>query len=74
MGGSGHRQYRGLGERNGERYLHFLRQGAVPVFLLVDKRSDKQVISADIYALAESEPYPNPLPRRSCGIPTLPKS
>ena len=42
--------------------LAFPEKGAVPVFLLVDKSSDKQVISADIYALAESEPYPNPLP------------
>ena len=52
-------------EGRGEKWgalLAFPEQGAVPVFLLVDKRSDKQVISADIYALAESEAYPNPLP------------
>ena len=52
-------------EGRGEKWgglLAFPEKGAVPVFLLVDKSSDKQVISADIYALAESEPYPNPLP------------
>lgn len=43
--------------------LAFPEKGAVPVFLLEDNRSGQQVISADIYALAESEPYPNPLPK-----------
>ena len=37
-------------------------KGAVPVFLLEDKRTGEQIITADPYALAETEPYPNPLP------------
>ena len=37
-------------------------KGTVPVFLLEDKRSGKQIITTDLYALAESEPFPNPLP------------
>ncbi|VGO18345.1 hypothetical protein [Pontiella sulfatireligans] len=37
-------------------------EGTVPVFLLKDKRTVKQIISTDIYAMTESEPYPNPLP------------
>lgn len=36
--------------------------GTVPVFLLEDKRTGKQLITTDIYALAETEPYSNPLP------------
>ena len=43
--------------------LAFPEEGAVPVFLLRDKRNGQQLVSADIYALAESEPYPNPLPK-----------
>ena len=53
-------------EGKGEKWgglLAFPEKGSVPVFLLVDKRNNQQVISADIYALAESEPYPNPLPK-----------
>ena len=34
----------------------------VPVFLLRDKRTGEQLVSADIYALATREPYPNPVP------------
>ena len=49
--------------RSGEVYSHFLRRDPCLSFLLVDKRNNQQVISADIYALAESEPYPNPLPK-----------
>jgi hypothetical protein len=36
--------------------------GTVPVFLLEDRRTGRQLITTDIYALAETEPYPNPLP------------
>lgn len=36
--------------------------GTVPVFLLEDKRTGEQLVTADVYALAETEPYPNPLP------------
>lgn len=36
--------------------------GTVPVFLLEDRRTGKQVITADIYALTETEPLQNPLP------------
>ncbi len=43
--------------------LAFPEEGSVPVFLLKDKRNDQQLVSADIYALADSEPYPNPLPK-----------
>lgn len=41
----------------------FPARGTIPVFLLKDKRSGKYVVSANIYAIAESEPYPNPLPK-----------
>ncbi len=41
----------------------FPAKGTVPVFLLKDKRSGKYVVSANIYAIADSEPYPNPLPK-----------
>lgn len=37
-------------------------EGTVPVFLLEDRRTGEQLITTDIYALAETEPYPNPLP------------
>jgi dienelactone hydrolase len=40
----------------------FPAKGTVPVFLLEDKRTGKQLITTDIYALAETEPFPNPLP------------
>jgi hypothetical protein len=40
----------------------FPAKGTVPVFLLEDKRTGEQLITADIYALAETEPFPNPLP------------
>jgi hypothetical protein len=42
--------------------LSFPVEGASPVFLLVDRRTGQQVVTADLYALAESDPYPNPLP------------
>ncbi len=51
--------------QNGERWAAlqaFPTDGAIPVFLLRDKRTGQQVVTSDIYALAESEPYPNPLP------------
>jgi len=35
----------------------------VPVFLLRDKRTSEQLVSADIYALATKTPYPNPIPK-----------
>ncbi|MDF7824636.1 hypothetical protein P4B35_11480 [Pontiellaceae bacterium B12227] len=41
----------------------FPAKGTVPVFLLKDKRTGKKLITTDAYALAESEPYPNPLPK-----------
>lgn len=44
------------------RFVAFPVEGTVPVFLLEDKRSGKQVITADPYALAETEPFPNPFP------------
>jgi N-acetylgalactosamine-6-sulfatase len=40
----------------------FPARGTVPVFLLKDKRTGKTLITTDIYSLAETEPYPNPLP------------
>lgn len=40
----------------------FPAKGTVPVFLLEDKRTGEQIVTADPYALAETEPYPNPLP------------
>jgi hypothetical protein len=43
--------------------LHaFPANDTVPVFLLIDKRTGQQILSADPYALAETEPFPNPLP------------
>jgi hypothetical protein len=43
--------------------LHaFPAEGTVPVFLLKDKRTGEQLITTDPYALAETEPFPNPLP------------
>ena len=52
----------GDGQRWGS-LLAFPTEGASPIFLLRDKRTGEQVITADLYALAESEPYPNPLPK-----------
>jgi len=40
-------------------------KGTVPVFLLEDERSGEQLITADPYALSETEPYPNPIPEDS---------
>jgi len=40
----------------------FPAKGTVPVFLLEDRRNGEQIITADPYALAETEPFPNPLP------------
>jgi len=37
-------------------------KGTVPLFLLTDKRNGELVVTADPYALAETEPFPNPLP------------
>lgn len=44
------------------QFFAFPAKGTVPVFLLEDKRNGKQVITADPYILAETEPFPNPLP------------
>ncbi|MDF7806603.1 hypothetical protein P4E94_04075 [Pontiellaceae bacterium B12219] len=41
----------------------FPAKGTVPVFLLEDKRTGNQTVTTDPYALADSEPYPNPLPK-----------
>jgi hypothetical protein len=41
----------------------FPAKGTVPVFLIKDRRTGKQLITTDIYALAETEPFPNPLPK-----------
>lgn len=40
----------------------FPAKGTVPIFLLEDKRTGEQIITSDPYALAETEPFPNPLP------------
>lgn len=37
-------------------------KGSIPVFLIKDRRTGKKLITTDIYALAETEPFPNPLP------------
>lgn len=37
-------------------------KGTVPVFLLEDRRSGELVVTTDIYALADTEPFLNPLP------------
>lgn len=37
-------------------------KGTVPIFLLEDKRTGEQLITTDPYALAETVPFPNPLP------------
>ncbi len=52
-------------EGEGEPWIElcaFPAKGTVPVFLLEDKRTGEQIITADPYALAETESYPNPLP------------
>lgn len=52
-------------EGEGEPWIEmyaFPLKGAVPVFLLENKHTGEQIITADPYALAETEPYPNPLP------------
>jgi len=36
--------------------------GTVPVFLIEDQRDGSLLITADPYALAETQPFPNPLP------------
>ncbi|NIL97831.1 MAG: hypothetical protein GTO62_12085, partial [Planctomycetales bacterium] len=43
-------------------FLAFPAPGSVPVFLLKDRRSGEYLVTTDIYALAPSEPFPNPLP------------
>ena len=50
-----------------QRFIAFPVKDTVPVFLLKDKRSGKQIVTADPYALAETEPYPNPLPESYVG-------
>jgi hypothetical protein len=52
-------------EGEGEPWIElcaFPLKETAPVFLLEDKRTGEQIITADPYALAETEPYPNPLP------------
>ncbi len=52
-------------EGEGEPWIElcaFPAKGTVPVFLLEDKRTGEQIITVDPYTLAETEPYPNPLP------------
>ena len=44
------------------KLLAFPVEGCVPVFLLEDKETGEQTITADIYALAPKKPFPNPLP------------
>jgi hypothetical protein len=44
-------------------FMAFPVKDTVPVFLLEDKRTGKQVVTADPYALAETEPFPNPFPK-----------
>ncbi len=51
------------GGKRWSEFLAFPVQGSVPVFLLEDKRSGQQVVTADIYALAPREPFANPLPK-----------
>ena len=49
----------------GKPWIHFFAypvKETVPVFLLEDKRTGQQMITADPYALAATEPFPNPLP------------
>ena len=50
----------------GEKWTELMAYPApntVPIFLLKDKRTGKQLITTDLYAIAESDPYPNPLPK-----------
>ena len=44
------------------RFMAFPVKDTAPVFLITDKRNGKQVITADPYVLAETEPFPNPFP------------
>jgi len=41
----------------------FPSKGTVPVFLLKDRNTGTQMITVDPYALAETETFPNPLPK-----------
>jgi len=51
----------GDGERWGA-FAAFPADGCVPVFLLTDKKTGQQTVTADIYAYAPSAPLANPLP------------
>jgi len=53
-------------EGSGDRWARLLAfpvEGSVPVFLLEHKPTGQQVVTADPYALAPSEPFKNPLPK-----------
>ena len=51
----------GEGERWGG-FAAYPAEGCVPVFLVKDKKTGFQTVTADIYAFSPSKPFPNPLP------------
>ena len=51
----------GVGKRWGA-FAAFPAKDTVPVFLLKDRKTGKQLITADVYALAPTEPFKNIFP------------